>query len=48
MGLFQRLKSSLGLAFRDLSFDNFAGITVTPSDLGLSPADKAFNHECHE
>jgi adenylate cyclase class 2 len=40
MGLFQRVRTSRQLSFRDLSFDNFAGITVAPADLGLSPADK--------
>jgi adenylate cyclase class 2 len=37
--LFQLLRGRRDLAFRDLTFDNFAGITVTPADLGLRPAD---------
>lgn len=38
-GLFEELRSVLGLSFRDLSFTNFAGIVVTPADLNASPAD---------
>jgi len=38
-GLFEELRSALGLTFRDISFTNFAGISVTPADLNVSPAD---------
>lgn len=33
--LFDRLRASLGLAFRDLSFANFEGVSVTPEMLGV-------------
>lgn len=39
LGLFQRLKSSRRLDFRDLTFANFAGLSLTPQDLGLRPGD---------
>lgn len=39
-GLFERVKNSLGLSLRDLSFDNFSGINVSPKDLGAEPADQ--------
>lgn len=37
--LFQKLRERLGLEFRDLSFENFAGIEITPADLQVRPAD---------
>ena len=37
--LFNGVKQKLGLAFRDLTFENFAEIRVAPSHLGLIPAD---------
>ena len=37
--LFTHLKNGLGLTFRDLSFENFSGITVTPQAMGVQPAD---------
>ncbi len=37
--LFERLRASRGLGFRDLTFDNFAGVSITPADLGVTPAD---------
>jgi adenylate cyclase class 2 len=37
--LFEALKSRRGFSFRDLSFDNFAGLKITPADLDLFPAD---------
>lgn len=37
--LFDHLREKLGLTFRDLSFDNFGGIDITPQDLGIIPAD---------
>jgi adenylate cyclase class 2 len=38
--LFERVRSALGLTFRDLSFENFTGIAVQPEALGVIPADK--------
>ncbi|OGO29406.1 MAG: hypothetical protein A2W33_05285 [Chloroflexi bacterium RBG_16_52_11] len=38
-GLFEKLRAVLGFTFRDLSFTNFAGVSVTPADLNVSPAD---------
>lgn len=40
-GLFDRLCQRLGLNFRDLSFANFNGLTVSPEDLEVRPADKS-------
>jgi adenylate cyclase class 2 len=37
--LFEALKARLGLSFRDLSFENFANLKITPADLDLRPAD---------
>lgn len=37
--LFERVKASLGLTFRDLTFENFAGLTVPVSALGVNLAD---------
>lgn len=37
--LFGRAKRSLGLEFRDLTFDNFLGISVLAEDMKLIPAD---------
>ena len=39
--LFNLVKKNLGLAFRDLTFENFANIRVTPRHLELAPADIA-------
>jgi adenylate cyclase class 2 len=39
--LFTRLKNSLGLTFRDLSFENFKGIIVSSQALGVQPADSS-------
>lgn len=39
--LFQTVKQNLGLALRDLTFENFTGIRVGPSHLELAPADIA-------
>jgi len=33
------VKERLELPFEDLTFENFAGLTVAPSDLGVEPAD---------
>lgn len=38
--LFDRVKTSLGLPFRDLSFENFRDITVSSQALGVQPADR--------
>lgn len=37
--LFASLCQTLGLQFQDLSFENFAGMTVSPQALGVRPAD---------
>jgi len=37
--LFANLRQTLGLEFRDLSFENFAGLPVSPEALGVRPAD---------
>lgn len=37
--LFERARKTLRFVFRDLSFENFAGIQVNASDLGVSAAD---------
>jgi adenylate cyclase class 2 len=37
--LFEALKARLDLPFRDLSFENFVNLKVTPADLNLRPAD---------
>lgn len=39
LGSFQELKKQLGLPFRDVTFENFAGLTVTAAQLGVQPAD---------
>jgi adenylate cyclase class 2 len=38
--LFDQLRARLGLDFRDLIFDNFASLSITPEALGVRPADK--------
>ncbi len=40
LGLFQALKEKLGLGFNDLSFTNFEGLSLSPADLGVAPADE--------
>ncbi len=37
--LFDRLKEKRQLEFRDLTFENFKDLTVTPEELGVQPAD---------
>ena len=37
--LFEQVKKNLGLAFRDLTFENFSQIQVKPSNLEMAPAD---------
>lgn len=38
VGIFDHLRFTLGLTFRDLSFENFAGVPITSQALGVSPA----------
>ena len=38
--LFERLKGRIGLTFRDLSFENFRGLEISPEDLGVKIADQ--------
>lgn len=38
--LFERLRQALGLEFRDLSFENFKGISVNPMKMGIMIADQ--------
>jgi len=38
--LFERLRTVLGITFRDLTFENFEILEVTPADLGVTPADQ--------
>lgn len=38
--LFEHLRERLGFEFRDLSFDNFKGMEISPEDLGVMIADK--------
>ena len=38
--LFEHLKTTHDLRFRDLSFENFAGLSISPQDLGVQPADE--------
>jgi adenylate cyclase class 2 len=39
LSLFNRLKTTRGFEFRDLTFANFAGLSITPEELGVRPAD---------
>jgi len=39
LALFERLPPTLIAGKRDLTFDNFHGLTVKPADLGVRPAD---------
>ena len=38
--LFEHLRTELGFTFRDLTFENFANLEVTPEALGVTPADE--------
>ena len=38
--LFEHVRQALGLDFKDLSFENFKGIEVNPTMLGVSPGDE--------
>jgi adenylate cyclase, class 2 len=37
--LFDRTRRMMGFSFRDLSFENFKGLPVTPEAMGLQPGD---------
>ena len=37
--LFEQARHVMGFTFRDLSFENFAGLDVSPQTLGVQPAD---------
>ena len=39
LGLLEIVKGNLGLSFRDLTFENFSGLTVTAEDLRVEAAD---------
>jgi adenylate cyclase class 2 len=39
--LFEHARASLGFKFRDMSFENFKALRVTPEELGVSPGDEA-------
>lgn len=39
LGLFDILKCHKEIQFRDLTFDNFAGLDIAPADLEVEPAD---------
>jgi len=39
--LFEQLRAVLGFKFRDLSFENFKGMEISPEVLGVRVADKA-------
>jgi adenylate cyclase class 2 len=39
LGLFEIFKSHREVHFNDLTFENFKGITVSPEDLEVQPAD---------
>jgi adenylate cyclase class 2 len=38
--LFDQLRDRLQFTFRDLAFENFSTLEVTPGDLGVTPADR--------
>lgn len=40
LALFAKVKHSIGLNFRDLTFENFEGIEISPGALGVRPADE--------
>lgn len=40
VALFERLRQGLNLPFHDLTFENFAGMKITPAELGVRPADQ--------
>ena len=38
--LFERIRQSRGLTFRDLTFENFTGIKVSPEEMRIEFADQ--------
>jgi adenylate cyclase class 2 len=38
MALFEHVQKKLRLPFRDLTFGNFAGLAISPGDLGVTPS----------
>ena len=40
VALFERVQKALKLSFSDISFANFVGINVNPTDLDVEPADR--------
>jgi adenylate cyclase class 2 len=38
--LFDKLRAKLDLPFRDLTFENFGDIHISPDELGVAPADR--------
>jgi adenylate cyclase class 2 len=38
--LFERLRAEMGFTFRDLSFENFSTLEISPIELGVIPADQ--------
>ena len=40
LGLFEVLKRNQDIQFKDLTFDNFASLEITPGDLEVEPADR--------
>jgi hypothetical protein len=41
IALFERLREVIKLPFRDLTFENFAGLGIPPAKLGVRPGDRA-------
>ncbi len=41
--LFESMRRERALPFRDLTFENFSGLTASPEDLGILPADAGGN-----
>lgn len=39
LGLLEIVKNNLDLPFRDLTFENFTNLAISPEDLGVQPAD---------
>lgn len=40
LGLFEVLKTRVAIDFKDLTFENFAGLEISAEDLGVQPADR--------
>lgn len=43
--LFDRLRASRNLPFTNLSFENFAGLNISPAEMGITPADTPENYK---